>query len=153
MTKIVFVCHGNICRSPMAEFVFKDMLQKEGLFDKVEVESRATSTEEIGSPVYPKAKQELEKHGIGCVGKRAKQLEKSEYNNYDYIIAMDDMNVRNIERITERSVKEGKIKKLLEFAGSKEDISDPWYTRKFDVTYNDILRGCEGLMKVIKESI
>lgn len=153
MTKIVFVCHGNICRSPMAEFVFKDMLQKEGLFDKVEVESRATSTEEVGSPVYPNTKQELKKHGIGCAGKRAKQLEKSEYNDYDYIIAMDDMNVRNIERITEMSVKEGKIKKLLEFAGSKEDISDPWYTRRFDVTYEDIVRGCEGLMKVIKESI
>ena len=129
------------------------MLQKEKLSDKVEVASRATSTEEIGSPVYPKAKQELEKHGIGCAGKRANKLEKSEYNYYDYIIAMDDMNVRNIERITERSVKEGKIKKLLEFAGSKEDISDPWYTRRFDVTYEDIVRGCEGLMKVIKESI
>ena len=152
-TSVLFICHGNICRSPMAEFIFKDMLQKEKLSDKVEVASRATSTEEIGSPVYPKAKQELEKHGIGCAGKRAKQLEKSEYNDYDYIIAMDDMNVRNIERITERSVKEGKIKKLLEFAGSKEDICDPWYTRRFDVTYEDIVRGCEGLMKVIKESI
>ncbi len=152
-TSVLFICHGNICRSPMAEFIFKDMLQKVKLSDKVEVASRATSTEEIGSPVYPKAKQELEKHGIGCAGKRAKQLEKSEYNDYDYIIAMDDMNVRNIERITERSVKEGKIKKLLEFVGSKEDISDPWYTRRFDVTYEDIVRGCEGLMKVIKESI
>ena len=153
MIKVLFICHGNICRSPMAEFIFKDMLQKEKLSDKVEVASRATSKEEIGSPVYPKAKQELEKHGIGCVGKRAKQLEKSEYKDYDYIIAMDDMNVRNIERITERSVKEGKIRKLLEFAGSKEDISDPWYTRKFDVTYADIVRGCEGLMKDIKERL
>ena len=86
MIKVIFICHGNICRSPMAEFIFKDMLQKEKLSDKVEVASRATSTEEIGSPVYPRAKQELEKHGIGYAGKRAKQLEKSEYNDYDYKI-------------------------------------------------------------------
>ena len=104
MIKILFICHGNICRSPMAEFIFKDMVSKQGLSDRFYIASAATSTEEIwngiGNPVYPPAREELEKHGICCDGKRAVQLKTSDYDHYDYLIGMDSMNIRNIERMT-----------------------------------------------------
>lgn len=153
MIKVLFICHGNICRSPMAEFVLKDMIKKEGLDDRVEVASRATSMEEIGSPVYPNTKAILKAQGISCEGKRAVQLEKREYDMYDYLIGMDSANIRNIECITEHSASEGKISKLLEFAGLSEDISDPWYTRDFDKTYEDVLKGCKALLEEIKTKL
>lgn len=150
MKRIMFVCHGNICRSPMAEFIFKKMLSEEKLTEKFVVASSATSTEEIwgdvGNPVYPPAKRELLKHGITCEGKRAVQLKKSDYDKYDYFIAMDSMNVRNIMRIF-GSDKDGKVSRLLDHTDEKRDVADPWYTDRFDVTYSDIEKGCRALLK------
>ena len=150
MKRIMFVCHGNICRSPMAEFIFKKMLAEKGLSEGFVVASSATSTEEIwgdvGNPVYPPAKKELLKHGISCEGKRAVQLKKSDYDKYDYFIAMDSMNVRNIMRIF-GSDKDGKVSRLLDHTDEKRDVADPWYTDRFDVTYSDIEKGCRALLK------
>lgn len=150
MKRIMFVCHGNICRSPMAEFIFKKMLSEEKLTERFVVASSATSTEEIwgdvGNPVYPPAKRELLKHGITCEGKRAVQLKKSDYDKYDYFIAMDSMNVRNIMRIF-GSDKDGKVSRLLDHTDEKRDVADPWYTDRFDVTYSDIEKGCRALLK------
>ena len=150
MKRIMFVCHGNICRSPMAEFIFKKMLSEEKLTERFVVASSATSTEEIwgdvGNPVYPPAKRELLKHGITCEGKRAVQLKKSDYDKYDYFIAMDSMNVRNIMRIF-GSDKDGKVSRLLDHTDEKRDVADPWYTDRFDVTYSDIEKGCRELLK------
>lgn len=150
MKRIMFVCHGNICRSPMAEFIFKKMLSEEKLTEKFVVASSATSTEEIwgdvGNPVYPPAKRELLKHCITCEGKRAVQLKKSDYDKYDYFIAMDSMNVRNIMRIF-GSDKDGKVSRLLDHTDEKRDVADPWYTDRFDVTYSDIEKGCRALLK------
>lgn len=141
MKKIMFVCHGNICRSPMAEFIFRDMLKKEGLESEFYVASCATSTEEIwggiGNPVYPPAKAELKKHGISCDGKRAVQLKKSDYDKYDMFIAMDSNNIRNIGRIF-GSDPDGKVHKMMDFTDRKGDVADPWYTGNFDITYSDI---------------
>lgn len=154
MTKIMFVCHGNICRSPMAEFIFKDIISKKGLTNSFVVSSSATSTEEIwgdiGNPVYPPAREELAKHGISCDGKRAVQLKKSDYNKYDYFIVMDSMNLRNTMRIF-GSDPEGKVHKLMDFTDRPGDVSDPWYSRRFDVAYNDIYEGCLGLLENISE--
>ena len=151
--KILFVCHGNICRSPMAEFIFKDMAEKQGLSDQFEIASAATSTEEIwngiGNPVYPPARQELARHGLRCDGKRAVQLKKSDYDYYDYLVGMDTMNIRNMERMTGH--KGGKISLLLQYAGRNASISDPWYSERFDVAYREIREGCEGLMQYILE--
>lgn len=148
MIKIIFICHGNICRSPMAEFILKDMVAKRGIADRFFIASAATSTEEIwngqGNPVYPPAKAELAKHGISCEGKRAVQLKKSDYDEYDYLIGMDDANIRNMERMTGH--KGGKIHKLLTFAGRDDSVADPWYTGDFERTYQDVVAGCEGLL-------
>ena len=137
----MFVCHGNICRSPMAEFIFKDMLKKQGRSGEFTVSSSATSTEEIirgiGNPVYPPAKAELAKHGIFAEGKRAVQLKKSDYDSYDLFLCMDSNNVRNALRIFGGD-KDNKVKKLMSLAGSDRDVADPWYTGDFSVTYNDI---------------
>ncbi len=150
MVKILFICHGNICRSPMAEFVFKDMLVKRGISDRFFVASAATSTEEIwngvGNPVYPPAKAELARHGISCEGKRAVLFKKSDYEKYDYLIGMDDANIRNMMR-TVGGDPEHKIHKLLEYAGSGRAIADPWYTGDFDVTYADVVEGCTALLE------
>ncbi len=152
MKKIMFVCHGNICRSPMAEFIFKDMLKSSGRENEFFVASSATSSEEIvaglGNKVYPPAKKELSKHGISCEGKRAVQLKKSDYELYDYFIAMDDYNVRNIMRIFGAD-SEGKVKKLLSFTGSNGNVADPWYSGEFDVTYRVIYEGCEALLEYL----
>ena len=154
MIKILFVCHGNICRSPMAEFVMKDIIQKNGLEDRFFIASAATSTEEIwngvGNPVYPPAKAELARHGIGCEGKRAIQLQRSDYEKYDYFIGMDSANIRNMYRMLGGDP-DRKIFKLLSFAGSEADISDPWYTGEFGAAYRDVERGCRALLKFLTE--
>ena len=148
MYKILFVCHGNICRSPMAEFVMKDIVKKAGRSDEFYIASCATSTEEIGNPVHHGTRRKLAEVGIFCDGKRAVQLTKSDYNKYDYIIAMDEMNIRNIMRII-KSDPEGKVSLLLSHAGMSGSIADPWYTGNFDDTYRDVLLGCKALFNEI----
>lgn len=148
MYKILFVCHGNICRSPMAEFVMKDIVKKAGRSDEFYIASCATSTEEIGNPVHHGTRRKLAEVGISCDGKRAVQLTKSDYNKYDYIIAMDEMNIRNIMRII-KSDPEGKVSLLLSHAGMSGSIADPWYTGNFDDTYRDVLLGCKALLNEI----
>ena len=148
MKKIMFVCHGNICRSPMAEFIFKDMLVKKGIQDDFFVASSATSTEEIGNPVYPPAKAELAKHGISCEGKRAVQITRSDYDKYDLFVVMDSNNLRNISRIFGDDPK-CKVHKLMDYTGRGGDVADPWYSYRFDVAYQDIYEGCEALLKTL----
>ncbi len=148
MYRILFVCHGNICRSPMAEFVMKDIVKKAGRSDEFYIASCATSTEEIGNPVHHGTRRKLAEVGISCDGKRAVQLTKSDYNKYDYIIAMDEMNIRNIMRII-KSDPEGKVSLLLSHAGMSSSIADPWYTGNFDDTYRDVLLGCKALFNEI----
>ena len=145
MIRILFVCHGNICRSPMAEFVMKDIVAKAGKSDEFYIASCATSTEEIGNPVHHGTRRKLAEVGISCDGKRAVQLTKFDYDKYDYIIAMDEMNVRNIMRII-KSDPEGKVSLLLSHAGMSGSIADPWYTGNFDDTYRDVLLGCKALL-------
>ena len=157
--KVLMVCHGNICRSPMAEFILKDLVARRGLTDRFEIASAATSTEEIwngiGNPIYPPAQAELKKHGIGNTpetdfrDKRARQLTKSDYEIYDYLIGMDESNIRGIERITGH--RGGKISMLLSFAGEQATISDPWYSGRFDKTYADVTRGCEAFLEYLIE--
>ena len=150
MIRIMFVCHGNICRSPMAEFIFKDLIKKQGIDNDFFVSSSATSTEEIymgvGNPVYPPAKAELLKHGIKSDGKRAVQLKYDDYDKYDLFVGMDSANIRNMHKILQGD-KLGKIRKLLSYAGEDRDVSDPWYSDRFDIAYNDILKGCQALLK------
>ena len=148
MVKILFVCHGNICRSPMAEFILKDMVQKQHREQEFHIASAATSTEEIGNPVYPPARKKLKEYGIDPSGKYARQMTRKDYEEYDYLIGMDDWNIRNILRITGGDP-EHKVSKLLSFAGSNRDIADPWYTGNFDVTYDDIVEGCEALLQQV----
>ncbi|MEE1224260.1 MAG: low molecular weight protein-tyrosine-phosphatase [Clostridia bacterium] len=148
MIKVMFVCHGNICRSPMAEFVFRDMVQKEKLSDKIHVASSATSREEIGNSVHYGTRKKLAEFGISTEGKYARQLTKTDYRDYDYIIAMDSQNIRNISRIIGRDT-ENKVCKLLDFTNRGGDIADPWYTGNFDRTYEDVYEGCNELLKFI----
>ena len=148
MIKILFVCHGNICRSPMAEFVLKDMVKKKGIAEQFVIASAATSTEEIGNPVHPGTKRKLKEHGISCDGKRAVQLTRADYDKYDFLIGMDSYNMRNMERILGKS---DKSYLLLEFAGATASISDPWYTGDFDATYRDVLKGCSGFIEYLKQ--
>lgn len=149
MIRIMFVCHGNICRSPMAEFVMKKLVKDAGMEDDFLILSSATSTEEIGNPVYPPARSELMKHGISCTGKYAVQLKKSDYDKYDMFIGMDSANIRNMRRIFDNDKNE-KVSKLLSFAGRSDDVADPWYTGDFKTTYNDILEGCTALLEKLK---
>lgn len=150
MVKILFVCHGNICRSPMAEFIFKDLVRKCGRAEEFEVASCATSREEIwngvGNPVYPPAREELAKHGIGCAGKRAVQLTKEDYNHYDLLIGMDENNIHNMMRILGADP-EGKVRKLMDYTGRGGDVADPWYSDRFDIAYRDIEEGCKALLE------
>lgn len=150
MTKIMFVCHGNICRSPMAEFIMKDLVKKAGLESEFVIASSATSTEELGNPVYPPAREELARHGLSCKGKYAVQLKSTDYDKWDMFIIMDDNNRRNIGRIFRRDP-EDKIHKLLTFAGRDDDVSDPWYSRRFDVAWSDIYEGCEALLSSLTD--
>lgn len=146
MYRIMFVCHGNICRSPMAEFIMKQLVKEAQLASDFYIASSATSMEEIGNPVYPPAREALKRHGIACNGKYAVQLKKSDYDKYDMFVVMDSNNPRNIGRIF-KSDPLGKVHKLLAFAGRSEDVTDPWYSRRFDVAYNDIYEGCAALLK------
>lgn len=148
MTRILFVCHGNICRSPMAEFVMKDLVQKAGLADQFYIESAATSTEEIGNEVYPPAKRKLAEHGIGCKGKKARQMRDNDYSRFDLLIGMDEWNIRNMTRICGGDP-EGKIHKLLDYTKRKGDVADPWYTGNFEATWQDVTEGCQCLLNAI----
>ena len=150
MIKVMFVCHGNICRSPMAEFVLKDMVRSAGLADQFTIASAATSTEEIGNPVHRGTRAVLSGLGIDCSGKTAVRLKKSDYDNYDYFIGMDDWNIRNMLRIF-GSDPQQKVHRLLEYAGRQGEIADPWYTGNFDRTYQDVKAGCEGLLDKIRK--
>ena len=148
MIRILFVCLGNICRSPMAEFVMKDIVKRNGLEDEFCISSAATCREQIGNPVHYGTKNKLAEFNISVEGKYAVQLKKEDYDKYDYIIGMDSMNIKNINRII-GSDPDKKVFKLLEFGGSKGDVADPWYTGDFNIAYNDILKGCEALFKKI----
>ena len=156
MIRIMFVCHGNICRSPMAEFIMKKLVSDKGMKDDFIIKSSATSTEEIwrgvGNPVYPPAQRELMKHGIACEGKRDVQLSKDDYDNYDYFIGMDRANIRTMNIILGGDP-HGKIYKMMTFAGSGDDVADPWYSGDFTTTYNDILNGCIGLLDYILDKM
>ncbi len=145
MTKIMFVCHGNICRSPMAEFIMKDLVKRAGLEDEFVIASAATSSEELGNPVYPPAKRILSEHGISCKGKTAVRLKPADYDEWDMFICMDSYNLRNIMYIFTDDP-ERKVTKLMSFTGSDADVDDPWYTRRFDIAFNEILAGCEALL-------
>lgn len=162
MIKILFICHGNICRSPMSEFILKDMVQKRGIAADFQIASAATSSEEIGNHIYPPARAELARHGIGrdaapCADacakklaaelarKTARRIRRDDYTEYDYLIAMESYNIRNMMRVF-GSDPEHKICRLLDFTDHPADIDDPWYTGKFDVTYREIVEGCEGLL-------
>ena len=147
MIKILFVCLGNICRSPMAEMVLKDMVRARGLEGKFEIASCATSTEELGNPVYPPARAELARRGIPCEKRGARQLTRADYDKYDLLIGMDASNIRNMHRILGGDP-QGKIRKMLDFAYGG-DVADPWYTGGFDKTFEDVKAGCEGLLKAI----
>lgn len=156
MKKILFVCHGNICRSPMAEYVMKDMVKKAGLDSEFEIASAATSTEEIGNGVYPPARRMLAMNGIRCDGHAARQLTRADYQYYDLLIGMDHYNIRNMERMCGGDP-DHKIHMLLEYARSQylqngvRDVADPWYTDDFDATWRDCQEGCTGLLKSLEE--
>ena len=145
MIKILFVCHGNICRSPMAEFVMKDLVNKKGIADEFEIASAATSTEEIGNSVYPPAKRKLNEHGISCAGKTARQMTKEDYAHYDYIIAMDKFNLKNMTRFVGNDT-DNKVSLLMDYTSRPGDVADPWYTGDFDTTWNDVYEGCVGIL-------
>ena len=165
MIKVLFICHGNICRSPMAEFVMKKLVSDANFADHFQIASAATSSEEIwngtGNPIYPPAQAELRKHGIGKTAytnfskKRARQVTKEDYGYYDYLLCADANNIKNTIRITGPDV-DGKIKLLLDFAADPKrkgkSISDPWYSGRFDETYQDVVSGCEGLLAYLKET-
>ena len=150
MVKILFVCHGNICRSPMAEFVMKDLVSQAGLSHQFQISSAATSTEEIwngvGNPVYPPARKKLAEHGISCAGKTSRQLTGTDYDQYDLLIGMDRANIRNMNRICGGDP-EGKLHLLMEYTDHPGDVADPWYTDDFETTWRDVLAGCKGLLE------
>ena len=146
MKKILFVCHGNICRSPMAEFVMKGLVKKAGLASQFYIESAATSREEIGNPVYPPARRKLAEHGISCDGHAARQPPNADYENYDLLIGMDSANLRNMHRICGGDP-DGKLHLLMDYTDRPGDVADPWYTGDFEATWQDALAGCQGLLK------
>ena len=148
MKMIIFVCLGYICRSPMAEFVMKDIVEKAGLSHEFEIASAATSTYEIGNPVYPPARQKLAEHGIDCKGKTARQITKRDYDYYDYIVAMDQSNIRNLKNMLNNDP-QGKISLLMDYPSRPADVADPWYTGDFQATWDDVSEGCEALLKFI----
>lgn len=150
MIKVMMVCHGNICRSPMAEFVLKDMVSKENISDKFIIASAATSGEEIGNPVHHGTRNKLAPFGISVTGKTAVQITKKDYEYYDYILIMDENNRRNLSRMFNNSFL-SKVHGLLDFSENPRDIADPWYTGNFDITYDDIVEGCSTFLSWLKE--
>ncbi len=146
MTRILFVCHGNICRSPMAEFVMKQLVARLDMQNEFTIASAATSTEELGNPVYPPARRVLQKHGINCAGKTARQMNKRDYAAYDLLIGMDSANLRNMRRICGGDPQD-KLRLLMEYTDRPGDVADPWYTGDFETTWNDVNAGCRGLIK------
>ena len=152
MIKILFICLGNICRSPMAEFVMKDLVEKAGLSGQFEIASAATSTEEIGNPVYPPARRKLAEHGICCAGKTARQMTRRDYETYDYLVAMDRNNLRNMVRFV-GSDPEHKVSLLMDYTSRPGDVADPWYTGDFEATWQDVLEGCTALLDAIGGAI
>jgi protein-tyrosine phosphatase len=152
MIKVLFVCHGNICRSTMAESVMTYLVEREGLADKFYINSAATSREEIGNGVHHGTVAKLKKEGIPVIPHRAVQMTLNDYEEYDYLIGMDTENIRNMQRISGGDPDE-KIYKLLTFAGNGLDVADPWYTGDFEATYRDVLAGCKGLLECLKEEL
>ena len=146
MTKILFVCHGNICRSPMAEFVMKDMVKSAGIADDFHIASAAVSAEELGNPVYPPARRKLAEHGISCAGHAARQMNRADYERWDYLVCMDGSNLRRMERICGGDP-EGKMSRLMDFTSRPGDVADPWYTGDFEATWQDVCEGCRGLLE------
>ena len=145
MTRILFICHGNICRSPMAEFYMKELVRREGAEQQFEIASAATSTEELGNPVYPPARRVLAAHGISCAGKTARQITRADYDRYDLLIGMDALNLRNMRRFFGGDP-QGKISLLLDYTDRPGDVADPWYTGDFEETWRDVAEGCRGLL-------
>lgn len=152
MIKILFICHGNICRSPMAEFVMKDLVRKSGLDGQIQIASAATSREEIGNPVYPPARRKLAEHGIGCDGHHARQMTARDYRDFDLLIGMDQANLRNMMRICGGDPAE-KLHLLMDFTQRPGEVADPWYTGDFEATWQDVLEGCGGLLERLKDKI
>ena len=151
MIKILFICHGNICRSPMCEFVMKDLVNKAGRADQFEIASAATSTEELGNPVHPGTRRQLALHGISCEGKRARQVTRADYDYYDMLICADSNNIRNLRRITGGDP-DGKISLVLDHTSRPgRDVDDPWYSGDFETTWNDVSEGCAGLLRELTE--
>lgn len=148
MIKILFICLGNICRSPMCKYYFQDLVEKQGLADLFFIDSAATCSEEIGNPVHPGTRRKLTQAGIRCDGHSARKMTPDDYEKFDYLIGMDSQNIRSMERICGGD-KEHKIHKLLEFAGSSRDVADPWYTGDFEATWRDVCDGCGGLLEYI----
>ena len=147
MKRVLFVCWGNICRSPLGEYILKDMVEKRGLADEFYIESAATSTEEIGNPVYPPARDELAKHGISWKGHHARQVKSSDYDNFDLIIAMEDIHKKIMMQRFFGGDPEGKIRLCMDLAGRPgEQVEDPWYTGRFEKVYAQISEACEGIL-------
>lgn len=151
MKKVLFVCLGNICRSPMAKYIFKDLIKKNNLEEQIIVDSAATSSEEVGNGIYKNAADKLREKGIEFDNHRARQITKPDYNEYDYIIAMEERNIQNILRIVGED-NEGKIHRILDYSDNPRDISDPWYTGNFEKAYQDILEGSEAFLKYLIEN-
>ena len=151
MIKVLMICHGNICRSPMAAYIFRDMVRRQGLGDQFKIASAATSREEIGNSIYPPAKRKLAQYGISSDGHRARQITKKDYEEYDYLLVMEQYNIRNMMRIL-GSDPQSKVCRLLDFADRPRDIDDPWYSGDFETAYRDIYEGCEALLKHIRRS-
>ena len=150
MIKLLFVCHGNICRSPMAEFVMRALVEEAGLTRRFEIASAATSAEELGNPVYPPARRKLAEHGISCAGKTARRLRREDYGKYDLLIGMDYANLRSITRICGGDP-DGKIRLLMSYTGSEREVADPWYTGDFEATWQDVYAGCTALLRSLTE--
>ncbi len=151
MIKVLFICHGNICRSPIAEYVFRDLVTRRGYAAQFKIASAATSREEIGNSIYPPAKRKLKEYGISSDGHRARQMTKQDYEEYDYLLAMEQYNIRNMMRIL-GSDPQKKICRLLDFSSRPRDIDDPWYSGDFETAYRDIYEGCEALFEHLRRS-